>query len=585
MSIRLFWFAAGFLAAGIFALALHKNDKEPPSLLTPSIPIVQGGGEFSPFEQRWIQTRGILTFIEASSNGVKRFFLQDQDQAIYCYLPKRLDLNIEVGQWVTVEGFVKEYSHEDGFFTNTEITILQEEQVTPGPTGELPEPHVLDLSQMAQLSPSQAMEAYEPYESLLVKVQNPRVLDLFNDWESRRTLVAVIPDDISTDDRNSIGTLTATATENPNRNWNSRYQFDFNAERLFIDHVGSSKITEVGTLLDDVVGVLDLSRGQPIILPTTDLRIRAQAQHKTAKLELGAQSDRMMIATYNLWNLSARDTSRISKIAQQLVGDLHSPDLVALAEVQDDSGIENSIADRTTTSRELGAKLTQALADAGVEYRYLDRAPDRHREGGIPGGNIRVGFLYRPDRIRPIAEPFRIPSESRPVLEHLAFEGTRKALGCEFEFLATNRPFFAVATHLKSKRGDDSVWKKSPRFESETQRIQQCLTLVNAVEAMRSQSPNHPVIMMGDFNDYAKSKSLRVLTESGLLDNVLDSLPPKEQFTYRYRGNVSTLDHILVSPDLAKSAKCQILHLNTVALDRNQIASDHDPIVASVSMN
>ena len=102
---------------------------------------------------------------------------------------------------------------------------------------------------------------------------------------------------------------------------------------------------------------------------------------------------------------------------------------------------------------------------------------------------------------------------------------------------------------------------------------------------MRSQSPNHPVIMMGDFNDYAKSKSLRVLTESGLLDNVLDSLPPKEQFTYRYRGNVSTLDHILVSPDLAKSAKCQILHLNTVALDRNQIASDHDPIVASVSMN
>ncbi|MEM1296560.1 MAG: endonuclease/exonuclease/phosphatase family protein, partial [Verrucomicrobiota bacterium] len=530
-------------------------------------------------------TTGVVTHLEASSSGVKRFFLQDEGQAVSCYLPRRLPLKLQAGQWATVEGMVNEYRPGNGSFSNTEIPILLMDQVKSGRPAALPEPRELDFSKMAQLSPSQAMEAYEPLESMLVRVRNPRVLDRFNDWESRRTVVAVIPDSVSANERNSVGTLTVTAREHSNRNWDSRYEFDFNAERIFIEHEGSAKISTVGTRLKDVVGVLDLSSGQPLLLPIDKLQIESEAKPKAAPLNLSAENGQMMIATYNLWNLSADDSERITKIAEQIADDLKAPDLVALAEVQDDSGTRNSIADLTLSSRKFAEKLTPALSKKGADYRYLDREPLRHREGGVPGGNIRVGFLYKPERVRPVGEPFRIPDDSRPVTEHLAFEGTRKALGSRFEFVPTNQPFFAIATHLKSKRGDDFVWKKNPQFDSEDQRVQQCLTLVNAVEALKASEPDLPILLMGDFNDYAKSNSLRILTESGFLTNVLDQLPPEEQFTYRYRGNVSTLDHILVSPELANQAQCQILHLNTISLDRSQLASDHDPIVATVVMD
>lgn len=601
MPHRILWFAAGFFAAGILALALSSRDNvpapslpaeptqgeivSPPSNLVISLKELQGNGEVSPYEHRWVETGGVLTHKEESSSGLRRFFLQDEGHAITCFLPNRLPIQLEIGQWVVVEGFVKEYRHALGSSSNTEISITTEGQVKPGKASKLPPPHTLDLGELIDLSPSLAMETYEPYESLLVKLKNPRVLDRFNDWESRRTVVAVVPDDLTNGRLNSVGTLTVTTTEAANRNWDSRYQFDFNAERVFVEHKGSTRITALGTTLEDVVGILDLSTGQPMIRALNDLKIKAEPTTKPVPLTLAAEANRMMIATYNLWNLSADDTDRIGKIAKQIAQDLNAPDLIALAEVQDDSGINGSIADLTLTSQRFAEKLTQALSKLGAGYRYLDREPDRHREGGIPGGNIRVGFLYKPERVRPVAAPFRIPGKSSPVAEHLAFDGTRKALGSEFEFLPTKKSFFAVATHLKSKRGDDSVWNKNPRFESENQRIQQCLALINSVESLKSASPDHPILLMGDFNDYAKSKSLRILTESNLLTNILDQLPPKEQFTYRYRGNMSTLDHILVSPELAKTAKCQILHLNTTSLDRSQLASDHDPIVATVLMD
>ncbi|MEM1296897.1 MAG: hypothetical protein AAGH89_16145 [Verrucomicrobiota bacterium] len=74
MSKRLFWFALGFLAAGVLALVLSSKSGPTPSVLRLSIPELQGSGEFSSYENRWIQTTGVVTHLEASSNGVKRFF-------------------------------------------------------------------------------------------------------------------------------------------------------------------------------------------------------------------------------------------------------------------------------------------------------------------------------------------------------------------------------------------------------------------------------------------------------------------------------------------------------------------------------
>jgi hypothetical protein len=73
-----------------------------------------------------------------------------------------------------------------------------------------------------------------------------------------------------------------------------------------------------------------------------------------------------------------------------------SPDLLALEEVQDNTGATNNgvvAADQTY------ALLIAAIVRAGgptYQFRQID--PTDGADGGEPGGNIRVGFLFRTDR-------------------------------------------------------------------------------------------------------------------------------------------------------------------------------------------
>jgi uncharacterized protein len=46
------------------------------------------------------------------------------------------------------------------------------------------------------------------------------------------------------------------------------------------------------------------------------------------------------------------------------------------------------------------AALVEAIAGAGgPEYEYRQIDPVMNRDGGAPDANIRVGFLFRPDRV------------------------------------------------------------------------------------------------------------------------------------------------------------------------------------------
>lgn len=76
---------------------------------------------------------------------------------------------------------------------------------------------------------------------------------------------------------------------------------------------------------------------------------------------------------------------------------LRSPDLVTLEEeAQDNNGPVN---DGTTNADQTLNTLVSAIQAAGgptYQYRYI--SPVNNQDGGEPGGNIRVAFLYRTDR-------------------------------------------------------------------------------------------------------------------------------------------------------------------------------------------
>ena len=127
-------------------------------------------------------------------------------------------------------------------------------------------------------------------------------------------------------------------------------------------------------------------------------------------------ADQLAVATYNVENLDPADPAdKFDRLAQGVVTNLASPDVVALEEIQDNNGATNNgvvAADATLN------QLTAAIKTAGgPAYEWIQINPVNGQDGGEPGGNIRSVFLTTPRgsasrRGRPAARPTR--SRSRP---------------------------------------------------------------------------------------------------------------------------------------------------------------------------
>src|SRR6202042_279007 len=109
----------------------------------------------------------------------------------------------------------------------------------------------------------------------------------------------------------------------------------------------------------------------------------------------GPGKKQLSIATYNVENLAASDPdSKFQALAQGIVTNLASPDVIAVEEVQDNDGATD---DGVVAADQTISNLTSAVTAAGgpaYESREID--PVNDQDGGEPGGNIRVVFLFNP---------------------------------------------------------------------------------------------------------------------------------------------------------------------------------------------
>ena len=116
-----------------------------------------------------------------------------------------------------------------------------------------------------------------------------------------------------------------------------------------------------------------------------------------------ADRDELSVASYNVENLDpVNDAARIQAIARQIVVNLRSPDILGLQEMQDfdGEGPGGPAGDPTF------AALVQAIAaQGGPAYQFRQIDPVHNADGGAPNANIRVGFLFRPDRVSFVDRP------------------------------------------------------------------------------------------------------------------------------------------------------------------------------------
>jgi hypothetical protein len=100
---------------------------------------------------------------------------------------------------------------------------------------------------------------------------------------------------------------------------------------------------------------------------------------------------------YNVENMTWNST-HLPTVAGDIATMLKTPDLVFLQEIQDDSGPND---DGTVTADKTLSILVTAIAQkSDVTYKFAYIPPVNNQDGGEPGGNIRVAFLYRPERLR-----------------------------------------------------------------------------------------------------------------------------------------------------------------------------------------
>ncbi|MFE0024786.1 endonuclease/exonuclease/phosphatase family protein [Amycolatopsis sp. NPDC059021] len=502
---------------------------------------------------------------------------------------------VAVGDAVTASGVVREfYPEAPATSTHQSLTELTSAQWTVESHGNsLPAPTVV--------TPDQVPDAYAPspggnIESLPLE-PSKYSLDF---WESHESEI------ISVTDARVVGPTTQYnelyVTTKPQQHETSRggtvyLGYDklntgvLKVQSLIPFEQRPFPKVNVGDVLAGVTsGPVEYSSfgGYTLFASTLGTEKDNGLQRETTRKQ---RSGELAVATYNVENLSPKDSAeKFGKLAKGIVDSLASPDIVNLEEIQDNNGPTD---DGTVAADQTLRKFTDAIAAAGgprYEWREIDPVDDT--DGGQPGGNIRVAFLFNPARVSfadkpggtataPVGvttthgKPHLTFSPGRVDPANEAWTTSRKPLAGEFVF--HGRTVFVIANHFNSKGGDQPTHGRfqPPSRSSEVQRAKQATVLRGFVDKILAADRTANVIVAGDLNDYPFSPAVQTLTAGGALKDLIAGLPEVERYSYVYEGQSQVLDHILASA-APRSVDYDVVHVNAEFADQ---ASDHDPQV------
>nr|WP_295381353.1 ExeM/NucH family extracellular endonuclease [Pseudoxanthomonas sp.] len=540
---------------------------------------VQGTGTASPLVGQTVTVEGVVT--ADFPQGLGGFFLQDggdgdpaSSDAVF--VPMAFDANADdgevpqVGQRYRVRGEVTELELGRQGSRLTAITADDIERL--GGAASVPAPVVL----------AAAPADWEALEGMRVRIGAPLTVS-------------------GTDQVERFGELT-TAFEGrlwqpsevaaPGSEAFQRVLEDNARRRLTLDDgsgerdpksigwLGTQPVPRVGTVLEDVEGIVDERHGShrlqltgPLALPT--------AAYPLAPRVPGT----LKIAAFNLENLFNGDgrgggfpTPRGAKTPAQLQAQLAKlvatvraldADVAALMELENDGyGPESSL-----------AQFVAALNARGGDWRFVDAG-----EGPGPD-TIRVGLIYRASRVTPVGKPATLTGGPF---------GDRSRVPLAQAFRRGQGPaFVVVANHFKSKGCSEATG--ADQDQGDTQGCWNALRLDSAhrLDAWLKQDPTGQgsamKVILGDFNAYAMEDPVRWLREAGWRD-AFAVAKVKQPYSYVYNGLTGRLDHALLSPALAGRLRgAAEWHLNADSADSAGYphgdpaqpwrSSDHDPLL------
>ena len=552
---------------------------------------IQGASHTSPHKDEQVSTRGIVTAV--ARNG---FYFQDPtgdgdertSDGMFVFTKKAP--KVSVGDEVQVTGPVIEYIPGGAATNNLSITEFSQPDrikivstgnpipapVAIGAADRRPPTRVIDNDNFAIFDPAEdGIDFYESLEGMLVEVQDA---------------VAISP-------ANRFGEIVVLADAGARQQLNSRGGLNLTPETLHPQRIqlddsllpGAMPAAQVGDALGDVRGPVSYRFGNFEVLVLTEPVVESAGLAPETTALVGT-AQHLTVGSFNVFNLDPNDDDKsadladgqFAAIADQIVRRLGAPDVLALQEVQDNSGAVN---DGTTSADQTAQTLIAAIAAAsGPRYEYADVAPPDGTDGGQPGGNIRVAYLYQPSRVALIGSVERIEDTDGDD----AFRNSRKPLKAAFDFKGTK--LTVINCHFSSKSGSPPLFGRiqPPTNGGLAKRLAQAAFIHDLVAELLAADPNANIVVLGDFNESSfplapvqppPGDVLQTLAGTPpLLFNLGDAVDGDLAYSYNFQGISQQLDHLLVSSALiALQPEFDHVHVNTEFPNQ---ASDHDPILA-----
>ncbi|HHJ9532336.1 LPXTG-motif cell wall anchor domain-containing protein [Streptococcus pyogenes] len=559
---------------------------------------IQGASHTSPLLKKAVTVEQVVvTYLDDSTH----FYVQDLNgdgdlatsDGIRVFAK---NAKVQVGDVLTISGEVEEFfgrGYEERKQTDLTITQIVAKAVTKTGTAQVPSPLVLGKDRIAPANiidndglrvfdpEEDAIDYWESMEGMLVAVDDAKILGPMKNKE-----IYVLPGSSTRPLNNSGGVLLPANS--------------YNTDVIPVLFKKGKQIIKAGdSYKGRLAGPVSYSYGnyKVFVDDSKNMPSLMDGHLKPEKTNLQKDLSKLSIASYNIENFSANPSStkdeKVKRIAESFIHDLNAPDIIGLIEVQDNNGPTD---DGTTDATQSAQRLIDAIKKlGGPTYRYVDIAPENNVDGGQPGGNIRTGFLYQPERVSLSDKP---KGGARDALTwvngelnlsvgridptNAAWKDVRKSLAAEFIF--QGRKVVVVANHLNSKRGDNALYGRVQpvTFKSEQRRH----VLANMLAQFAKEGTKHQanIVMLGDFNDFEFTKTIQLIEEGDMV-NLVSRHDISDRYSYFHQGNNQTLDNILVSRHLLDHYEFDMVHVNSPFMEAHGRASDHDPLLLQLSFS
>lgn len=602
--------------------------------LTP-IHDVQGPGANSPVTGSPVTVRGVVTGVR--SNG---FFIQEPDvttdadpatsEGILVFTSSTPPAAVVVGTLVQVTGTVTEFvpSQDPLQPPLTELTSSTVVQISTG--NPLPTPVPLTT---AFPDPAGAHDQLERLEGMRVSIPSLTVTGptLGSISESNATAA-------------SQGVFYGVVTGNPRPFREAGIQapdpapvgsippiprFDSNPERIRVDSAGLGGLrtdVKTGDQVLNLIGPLDYAFRTYSILPDAGSFTVSDGGRTPVAVATPTGSE-MTIASYNLERFfdtvndpgigepvltQAAFGDRLAKASLGIRDFLKAPDILGIIECEN-----------LTTLQALAAQIS---ADANAASQSDPKYQAFLIEGNDVGG-IDVGFLVKSapvsgatPRVEVVAvtqvnaaelfvnlDSSTEPLNDRPplVLEAIVHHSNGAAF-----------PVTVIVVHQRSLNGVADPTPGSNGWVTNGDRVRakrqkQAESLANLIQARQTADSNERIVVLGDFNAFEVNDGLvdvmavvagapspdnqTAASGDGVdlvnpdLDNLFDTPPAAERYSFVFDGNAQSLDHLLINAAVAANTVAHRIEHPRINADfpettRNNGGtvlrlSDHDPVV------